>query len=201
MRSRPAWLSISNGLQVMFTNNPTNKQFQWPRRQRGVALFLALVLLLVLTIIGVSSVQSTSLELRMSRNEHDTMLAFQSAESALRDAETAIEALANTAGFAPNGANGLYLSTNIDDAAWQEANVWTGGNSVVAPTNINGVAAGGRYIIEHTGQVLIMDNSHQIDGRNDGVLDRIDMFRITARGVGGTVNSRVMLQTTYGRVM
>jgi type IV pilus assembly protein PilX len=51
-----------------------------------VALFISLVLLLLLTIIGVSAVQTTSLELRMARNDNDTLLAFQSAESALRDA-------------------------------------------------------------------------------------------------------------------
>ena len=60
-------------------------------RQRGVALFISLVLLLVLTIIGVSSVQTTSLEVRMTGNEHNAMLAFQAAESALRDAEDQLE--------------------------------------------------------------------------------------------------------------
>ena len=57
----------------------------------GVALFISLVLLLVLTILGVSVVQTTSLEIRMARNEHDSLLAFEAAESALRDAEAALE--------------------------------------------------------------------------------------------------------------
>ena len=49
------------------------------KKQLGVALFISLVLLLVLTIIGVSAVQTTSLEERMARNTHDNVLAFQSA--------------------------------------------------------------------------------------------------------------------------
>ena len=62
-----------------------------PRKQTGVALFISLILLLILTIIGVSSVQTTSLEVRMSRNSYDSLLAFQAAEAALRDAQQTIE--------------------------------------------------------------------------------------------------------------
>ncbi len=58
------------------------------RNQRGVALFISLVLLLVLTIIGVSAVQTTSMEERMARNTHDSVLAFEAAEVALRTGET-----------------------------------------------------------------------------------------------------------------
>ena len=61
-------------------------RFETPTKQRGVALFISLVLLLVLTIIGVSSVQTTSLEVRMTRNEHDTLLAFQAAAASNLDA-------------------------------------------------------------------------------------------------------------------
>ena len=53
-------------------------------KQRGVALFISLVLLLILTIIGISAVQTTSLEMRMTRNQYDATLAFQAAESARR---------------------------------------------------------------------------------------------------------------------
>ena len=60
-------------------------------QQRGLALFMSLVMLLILTILGVSSVQNTSLQERMSRNALDSNLAFQAAESALRDGEDFIE--------------------------------------------------------------------------------------------------------------
>jgi Tfp pilus assembly protein PilX len=29
----------------------------------------------------------------------------------------------------------------------------------------------------------------------------VEMFRITSRGVGGTTNAAVLLQTTYGRIL
>ena len=109
------------------------------RRERGVALFISLVLLLVLTIVGVSAVQTTTLETRMARNEHDTLLAFQAAESALRDAEAFLLAnvasVEDTDAFTPAGAAGLWdVADPGDPDPWDLANIWTGGQSVVAPT-------------------------------------------------------------------
>jgi len=47
------------------------------KRQSGVALFISLVMLLILTVLGLSSVQTTSVQERMARNARDTNLAFQ----------------------------------------------------------------------------------------------------------------------------
>ena len=94
----------------------------FPRQQQGVALFISLVLLLVLTIIGVSSVQTTSLEVRMTRNAHDSTLAFQAAESALRDAEEQLDGLVNTVDFTDAGNNGLYNVADLGDTEhWKAA--------------------------------------------------------------------------------
>jgi type IV pilus assembly protein PilX len=90
-------------------------------KQNGVALFISLVLLLVLTIIGISSVQTTSLEVRMTRNEHDSMLAFQAAESALRDAEAQLEGVTSLANFTDTGDNGRY---NVADLGDPEHYLW-----------------------------------------------------------------------------
>ncbi|XOV82162.1 MAG: PilX N-terminal domain-containing pilus assembly protein [bacterium] len=173
----------------------------FPQRQHGVALFISLVLLLVLTIIGVSSVQTTSLEVRMSRNEHDTLLAFQAAESALRDAEAQLLAITSTAPF--DDTNGLYDVVPLGEAEnWEAAATWTGTNSVLADA-VEGTAAPSRYIVEYIGPVLRDENAHQQEDPYSGAatVDRVEMFRITARGVGGTPNAQVLLQTTFGRIM
>jgi type IV pilus assembly protein PilX len=60
--------------------------------QRGVALVVALVLLVVATLIGLAGIRGTTLQERMSANMYDRSLAFQRAESALRAAESAITA-------------------------------------------------------------------------------------------------------------
>jgi type IV pilus assembly protein PilX len=58
-----------------------------PRRQRGAALIIVLLLLLVMTLLGLSSLRSTLLEERMTGAMFDRSLAFQVAESALREGE------------------------------------------------------------------------------------------------------------------
>lgn len=62
------------------------------RDQRGVALIVALILLLVATLIGLAGMRGTNLQERMSANMYDRSLAFQRAEAALRGAEVAITA-------------------------------------------------------------------------------------------------------------
>lgn len=172
-------------------------------KNRGVALFISLVLLLVLTIIGVSAVQTSTLETRMARNEHDTLLAFQAAESALRDGENFLETVVSTDGFTDGGGNGLWTVAELDQTnRWETAEVWIGGTSVQAPTNVGVVQQPPRYLIEHVASVVREENAYQInDPYAATAADRIEIFRITARGVGGSTNARVVLQTTYGRIL
>jgi type IV pilus assembly protein PilX len=55
-------------------------------RQRGAALVVGLILLVVLTILAVSGVFTATLELRMARNTQSQERAFQAAEVAVEDA-------------------------------------------------------------------------------------------------------------------
>lgn len=175
-----------------------------PRRQRGVALFISLVLLLMLTIIGVSGVQSTSLEVRMARNDHDGLLAFQAAESALRDAEDQLEIITSTVDFVDAGTNGLWTGSDIGDPQrWEDLSVFDSDTtSVEAPTAVDGVASAPRYIIEYVASVVREENAYQInDPYGQSASDRIEIFRVTALGTGGSDQSRVLLQSTYGRIL
>ncbi|ADV26703.1 hypothetical protein Psesu_0851 [Pseudoxanthomonas suwonensis 11-1] len=61
-----------------------------PSRQRGASLVVVLILLLVMTLLGLAVLRGTLLEERMSANMFDRSLAFQQAESALREAEGAV---------------------------------------------------------------------------------------------------------------
>ena len=56
------------------------------RSQRGAALVIGLILLLVLTILAVSGVMSSTLELRMVGNQQQQERAFQAAELAIEEA-------------------------------------------------------------------------------------------------------------------
>jgi type IV pilus assembly protein PilX len=60
--------------------------------QKGVALIVSLVLLVVVTLLGLTSMRGTALQERMSANMYDRSLALQRSEGALRAAEAAITA-------------------------------------------------------------------------------------------------------------
>jgi len=188
----------------MMSMRNTSKTLVFDNRQRGVALFISLVLLLVLTIAGVSAVQTTSLEERMARNTHDSLLAFQSAESALREAEGWIIANVNsTAQFSDGGTNGLWTSAPYDEAdqRWEE-DIWADGNaqSIAVASAVDGVSAQPRFIVEWVATVQRDENPNLLGSSYSAVFDRIEIFRITSRGVGATPNARVMLQGTFGMI-
>ena len=178
------------------------RRLRFRSRETGVALFISLVLLLVLTIIGVSAVQTTSLEERMARNSHDNVLAFQAAEAALREAENFLRNNINsTATFTAAGTNGLWTAAQYNQAErWTQASIWTGANSVQIATAMTGVNQQPRYIIEWVATVQRAENPFLQGSSYATIFDRIEIFRITARGVGGSPNARVVLQSTFGLI-
>lgn len=58
--------------------------------QRGVALIVALILLVVITLVGLAAVGTTILQNKMTANQYDRQIAFQSAEAAMRVATALI---------------------------------------------------------------------------------------------------------------
>jgi len=63
--------------------NINKYRINFANKQQGVALFVALILLLVLTIIGLSAAQRSNLQERMAANTHLKNMAFNAAESAI----------------------------------------------------------------------------------------------------------------------
>ena len=83
-------------------------------RQQGAVLYIALILLIILTIIGVAAARLQTGEAVMARNDHNHQLALQAAEAALRSVEVNLaDGNWSIPQFAAN-ASGLYvLSTEI----------------------------------------------------------------------------------------
>ncbi len=55
-----------------------------PAAQRGAALLVALILLVVITLVGLAAIGTTLLQNKAASNQYDRQVAFQSAEAALR---------------------------------------------------------------------------------------------------------------------
>jgi type IV pilus assembly protein PilX len=77
-------------------------------RQRGAVLFVSLILLLILTIIGVTAARMQTGEAVMARNDHNHQLAVQSAEAVLRDVEANLINANYTPAQLTQNLNGFY---------------------------------------------------------------------------------------------
>lgn len=80
------------------------------KSQQGVVLIVALLFLILLTVIAISSSNLATVEERMARNSRDYNIAFQAAEAALRDAETDIR------GDGPSGTKRISGLTGFTSA-------------------------------------------------------------------------------------
>jgi type IV pilus assembly protein PilX len=175
--------------------------------QRGVALVVALILLVVATLIGLASSRGTMLQERMSSNSYDRSLAFQRSEAALRAAEAAITADGNITNL-----NGVDCSAagcpavpanafNGTDANWRDVN---------ATYDVNDSSTPGmpQYHIQYVGtgrSENALGTSANADSTNYGTSslpDNVAYYRVTARSsdpadLGG--RSIVVLQSTVRR--
>ena len=175
-------------------------------RQHGVALVMAMVFLLLLTLIGVTAMNTTSLEEKMAGNLQDKNSAFQAAETGLRVGEALIRSWAvgaepdftlNTAGYyepAPAGSTPVWGTVD-----WKNA---CGTAVICLPANsISGVKTQPRYIIEKLGDVTASSSTggslvagFAAPAASSGAGAR---YRVTAHGTGGTDAAVAELQSVY----
>lgn len=92
------------------TRSP-RRSFSSPARQRGVVLYVALILLILLALLGVIGMQVAGMQERMASGYRAGSLAFQNAEGAARGVENAVERIANRQSL---GDNPMVSSADID---------------------------------------------------------------------------------------
>lgn len=163
--------------------------------QRGAALILSLLLLLVLTLLAISSMQNTVLQERMVSAEREGMISLEIAESAIRDAEIFIDALTSLAGF--NGTNGLYPIGEagpdpIDPDTWS-------GTGVVEGNVVTGVGVTPRYFIVHEGEARQAEDIMIGDGYGAPPPQDAQAFRIVAWSPGVSGESQRVIESFYIR--
>ncbi len=168
-------------------------------RQEGAVLAVSLILLLVVTLLAVSSMQGTMLEEKMAGNTLDRNLAFQSAESAVREAEIAIEGVASLGNL--DGTAGLFGLTDTEPEATYAA-TWTDASQHVVTNASYGAYQAPEYFVKHFTTVVGTEGALNMSGYGDnkGSGD-VSVFKITARGTGGNADSaEVIIRTHYGRI-
>ncbi|MCY7354480.1 MAG: hypothetical protein LH470_05300 [Lysobacter sp.] len=75
----------------MSNHKAISRRYPQRRQQSGAVLYVALIMLILLSLIGVIGLQIASLQERMSSNYQATNLAFQNAESSVRERERQLD--------------------------------------------------------------------------------------------------------------
>jgi len=146
---------------------------------------MALLMLLVLTLMGVATMNTTTLEEKMAGNARERNLAFQAAESALRAGEDYVLNTGVLPAFTNTG--GLYIYDSNLPSDWWNAVDWSSGTEVrTHNAGLTQVAQQPKYIIE------------QYTTYNDAGTTRT-VYRVTARGTGGTNFAVAMVQSIVMR--
>ncbi|WP_018935893.1 PilX N-terminal domain-containing pilus assembly protein [Thioalkalivibrio sp. ALJ24] len=147
--------------------------------QRGSALIVGLILLLVVTILAIAGMQDTLLQERMSGHWHDRNLAFQASEAALRQGEGWLES---------STANHGTAQTH---------------DRLEKPFSWDGDPAHGTLDMNDLDLELAEDAAYYVNppsySRVPGSMDIAEpecdrIFPIFGHGVGGTENARVTLR-------
>ena len=192
------------------------------RRERGAVLIFGLVILLVVTMVGISGQQGTVLQERLAGNLRQNQIALQAAEAALQVgldyvSEKQPEASSNgsnyvwtacTVGAAEASGGGTNdPCTRFDTvlANWKlaPAQITAGAayEDVAAQTNAGfggafpGVAAQPRLYIEQR-KVYVHEEQDVMEASREDATNVSDVYTVTAIGFGGNEQSRAVIQST-----
>jgi type IV pilus assembly protein PilX len=200
------------------SNKPSILTSSMTQHQSGVVLAISLIMLLALTLIGITSSSVTGLEEKMAANSKDKNLAFQAAEAALRSVENSLTTKKPTfdysAVYTAQGQGGLYTLVNNDGSlkygsdgvtAWQPFynNVkWNDTNKVATYSiKLNSLSLQPVTIIEEISSVpsgsIISGGSDEGGTSTPVTTGETVMFRITAHGWGSNNKAIATVQSIF----
>ncbi|EMT7068065.1 pilus assembly protein [Neisseria gonorrhoeae] len=182
--------------------------------QRGSALFIVLMVMIVVAFLVVTAAQSYNTEQRISANESDRKLALSLAEAALREGEFQVLDLEYTADskvtFSENCEKGLCTAVNVRT---NNANEESFGNIVVQGTptveavkrscpansgkNSTGLCIDNQGVEYKKGTASVSKMPRYII-EYLGVKNGQNVYRVTAKAWGKNANTVVVLQSYVG---
>lgn len=171
-------------------------------KQQGMALIVGLIVLLLLTLIGITAMNSTILQDRMSANASDRSAAFQAAVAAARSGEERVRnaQLPSASVDTCHPAGGFYQVVACDGVQWKRD--WRGGGGVYdydlkleeEKPRLDQIQA--RYIIEQLPPDTDGQGGSLVIGGNETDRRR-PVYRITANATYADGSAQVTVQTTY----
>ena len=169
-------------------------------QQQGSALIIALVFLLIMTLLGVATMRGTRQQEIMARNTRDLNLAFQAAEAGLRTCLREVEQPPAPANPNPNPASLIARQPdNVNGNFWvnyfqQNPSFYNTGTTNPPTTPPLALAE-----VNQQPSCVIENRAGTTDFQSACLLVNRFCYRITARGIGGTNNAVVILESRYIR--
>jgi len=157
-----------------------------PHRQRGMALPVVMIFLIILLVLATAGMDDTAMQERMAGNLRDREAAFQAAEAALREGEEWLRA---------NQATAL---TNADMPVAVAA-AWDG--LAPAPTGTRASPYDAASEIQLASAPVYYVGPPELLWSNAGIEVGLEvpryLYPVIARGEGGTANAVVILRTLF----
>jgi type IV pilus assembly protein PilX len=183
------------------------------KRERGSVLALAMIFLLLLTIVAISTSGRAVIQERLAGALHNTQLAQAAAENALRGAEWRLFS-GDTSLACYDSTNPAAISARV--AAFRQSQTWTTDGATeykgaavtvdYAATTTDEALATARlasnpwYTVELLGQDRAPDggsNPAKEAGSGGSTSNTFYLYRITARAMGANPNTIRVLETTF----
>lgn len=147
------------------------------RQQRGAVLALTLIILLVLTVVGVTTINSSSIQTFIARNTQFKQISFQNAESTVIAGESAwsdkVDICLNDVANCSTDITPAFIP-RADSIDWEAIDA-------------DGITPYGKYVVEYLGWRPVVGESDK----------RMRLYRITARGLGPNTQAATYVQTLF----
>lgn len=162
-------------------------------QQRGAALLVGLLMLVILSVLASSAMRDVSLQEKMVTASYDRALTFQAVEAALREAEALVAPGTNPSFPASGCSNGLCATPDVNDTErWLDPNFTDWRTATVSLGAL--IAQAPRFIVEDMGTAPRWFGCDRMRPVSPYCL--APRYRITAVSGGGD-RANVMLQVTY----
>lgn len=196
------------------------------RKQTGATLIVSLVILAVVTILGIASIRSSNLELKMAASQRDRSVAFQTAETAIKlvqqkltspkvfldqlksgcgTGDYCFQANCSKAGYCFGG---LFDGTgfldecrmandlNVVPQYWQNQANWDKAPTIEVP---NASDPDTNNPVKYLVEFMcfVSREDSNVSGQTETRNDMLPLFRISVLAKGEAQRSTVMLQTVF----
>jgi len=164
-------------------------------KERGAALIITLLILLIMTLLGITAITTSSLQEKMAGNMRDQYMAQQAGDSIIRDAESWIRNLSTRPipTCTPSSAERVWDYSCADILNIENQNdAWWAANGYAANVGNTYVNQNPRYVDEHLQRVTISSLGET------PVIYR-HYYRATGWSVGASDYARGLFQSVFSR--